>query len=338
MIKITDIYDPQVWAEGIAEQAKERNRFIASGIALNTPDFDALASGPGSTVDIPFWKSIDASNEPDYVSDDDTNTSTPEDVSQGIQTARKAFLHKSWGVMDIANEIQGLEDPIGYISNKVGGFWATVDEKRIIASSTGILADSVANHSSDLVVDIATDDAGAPTDAELIGPEAIIDATATMGDAMETLNAIAMHSVVYARLKKNNLITYGTTSDPRYGLKIPYYLDLMVIVDDSLPVSSGTNRYTYTTVLFQTGAFAFGYGSPEYPVEIERKASVGNGGGADVFHSRETNIIHPRGFQFTSASVSGLTPSLAELRDATNWKRVYDYRKNIPVSFLKTNG
>jgi hypothetical protein len=337
MLTIADIFEPSVWQEVVAEKSKETNRFIMSGVALNTAEFDALANTPGKTVDMPYWKAV-TYEEPDVISDDENVTSTASEVGQGIQIARKSFLHKSWGVMSLAQEIQGLEDPVSYVTSKLGGYWASADEARTIASAQGILADSVANHNSDLVINIATDDAGTPTDAELISPEAIINATALLGDQMESLSVIAMHSICYALLKKQNLIDFKETSDPRFGMKIPFYLDMMVIVDDSLPVEVGTNRNTYTSILYSQGAFGIGFGTPEYPLELERKASVGNGGGADILHSRETNIIHPRGFQFTSANVAGDSATLAELKNATNWTRVYESRKNIPVAFLKTNG
>jgi len=336
MITISKIFDPEMWQEGIAEKAKQTNRFILSGVAVNNMELDTLATGPGRIVEVPFWKSIDANDEPDYVNDVDTDVSTPSDVSQGVQVARKAFLHKSWGIMSLAKEVQGLSDPVGYIVNNIGGYWGSVAEKRTIASCVGVLSDSVTNHSSDMVVNIATDDDTTITDAELISPEAIINAKLTLGDRMNDVTAIALHSVVYARLLKLQLIEFKI--DPATGVNLPYYLNMQVVVDDDLPVDAGTNRLIYTTVLFAPGSFGMGYGSPDYPLEIERKASVGNGGGADILHSRETYIIAPRGYEFTSSSVSGMTPSLAELKNAANWNRVYDYRKNIPVAFLKTNG
>jgi hypothetical protein len=201
---------------------------------------------------------------------------------------------------------------------------------------SGIMGDSVANYSGDMVVDVATDDASAPTDAELIGPESIIEAKLTLGDKMDTVSAIAMHSVCYARLVKLQFIEFQ--QNPATGMQIPYYLDMMVIVDDSMPVTAGTNRVTYTSILCGPGAIGFGNGETEYPLELERKASIGNGGGADILHSRETYIIAPRGYEFTSDSVVGVTPTLVELKNADNWKRSYDYRNNVPFAFLNTNG
>jgi len=337
-MKLNQIYDPAIWNPQIAEKAKELNAFLRSGAAVNTDEFDQYASGPGITVDLPFWKALDTSGEPDYYDDSDNN-STPDDMDQSYMKARKAFLHKSWGVKTIVREVQGLEDPIDHLTTKIGGYWATVDEKRILQSCLGILADSVANHSGDMVVDIATDSSSSITDAERIGPEAIINATATMGDLQDGFAAIAMHSVCYARLKKIGVLDYKETTDPRaFNGVIPVYNGLDVIVDDSMPVTQGTNRYTYTSILFSRAAIAIGFGDSEYPTELERDPDTGRGGGADILHARQIFLGHIKGYRFTSSSVSGQSPTLAELANASNWTRVYDERKHIPIAFLKTNG
>jgi hypothetical protein len=54
-------------------------------------------------------------------------------------------------------------------------------------------------------------------------------------------------------------------------------------------------------------------------------------------YSRRADIVHPLGFEFTSASVAGQSATLAELATAANWNRVWE-RKNVPLCFLQTNG
>ena len=110
-----------------------------------------------------------------------------------------------------------------------------------------------------------------------------------------------------------------------------------LIIDDSLPAVAGTNRTTYTTILCGSGAAGYGVGTPKVPSETDREPSAGNGGGEETIYSRRTDLIHPLGFQFTSASVAGESATLAELATAANWDRVME-RKNINVAFLQTNG
>ena len=145
-----------------------------------------------------------------------------------------------------------------------------------------------------------------------------------------------MHSVVYKRAVDNDDIEFMKDSE---GLMvIPTYMGKRVVVDDLMTtVAGGTSGFKYTTVLFGAGAIGYGNGAPEVPTEVEREALQGNGGGIETLVSRKSWIVHPFGFEFTSASVAGESPTLAEFKAAGNWNRVVA-RKNVPVAFLITNG
>jgi len=244
-------------------------------------------------------------------------------------------MHKSWSTMDLAREL-ALADPVAAITAGIGGYWATHYEKRIIQSAMGVLADNVASDSSDMLFSVATDTAGAVTDGERIGSDAVVEGAATMGDAASQLSLIAVHSVVFKKMQKDNLIT--TIPNAQNNSFFNLYLNkYTIIVDDSLPAVAGTNRITYTSILFAAGAVAYGEGAPTMASELERKASAGNGGGQDILHSRKTAIILPYGTSFLAASVAGQSPTLAELGTAGNWDRVYN-RKNVNIAFIQTNG
>lgn len=199
----------------------------------------------------------------------------------------------------------------------------------------GVLADNIANDSSDMLKSVATDNVAAVADAEKISAEVILDAAQTLGDHKDQLAVLAIHSVIYTTLQKQNLIDY--IPNARGEGTFPTYLGYRLVVDDSLPAVAGTNRITYTSILFASGALDGATGSPAMPSELERVANAGNGGGQDIIHTRQTKIIQPFGFSFLSASVAGQSATIAELATATNWNRVRA-RKNIGIAFLQTNG
>ena len=165
--------------------------------------------------------------------------------------------------------------------------------------------------------------------------DVVIDAAQTMGDHKRLLSAIAMHSVVYTSLQKLNLITYIPNS--RGEVNIPTYLGYTVVVDDSMPAVAGTNRITYTSILFSAGAFGMGNNTQIVPSELDRLPAAGHGGGQDILYSRQGGIIHPRGITVTGTPASTRSFTLAELAAAATWNRVYD-RKKIGIAFLQTNG
>lgn len=333
-VQLADVYEPTTFNQSMQEQAVELNAFVASGVLVENSELTSMAAVGGRTGELPFYQGL-TNDEPNYSTDNPASTSTPAKIGSAIQTWRLAAMNKSWSTMDLTREL-ALSDPLGAITNRIGHYWRTALQRRLVAAAMGVLADNTANDSGDMLYSIATDSASAITDAERISGEAVITAAGTLGDHASALSVIAMHSVVYQRLQVQDLITFLQTSTT--DIQIPTYLGYRVVVDDSLPAVAGSNRITYTSILFAGGAFAHGVGSPPVPSEMEREAAAGDGGGQDIIHTRQTHIIHPVGFSFESASVAGVSPTEAELEAAANWNRVYAERKNIGMAFLQTNG
>ncbi|MDH3375371.1 MAG: hypothetical protein OEQ39_00170 [Gammaproteobacteria bacterium] len=343
-VQIADVYNPLVFNQAIQEAAIEKNAFLASGVMVQDALVTQAAQGPGNIGDLPFYLGLDnpqydGTNQPNYVNDVPGPPPAPAKIGDGLMKWRKAFMHRSWSTMDLAREI-ALADPVQAITNRIGKYWAVNNELRLISSAMGILADNVANDSGDMLYQPSIlDEAGNPDTGDFISNDAVIQAKATLGDHADNLQVLAMHSVPYARLQGLNLIQFVRDSDN--NIMFSTYLGYRLVIDDSLPAVAGTvnpARTIYTSVLFAGGQFAFGQGSPERPSELEREAGSGNGGGEDIIHSRQTNIIHPVGFSFESGAVSLQSPTIPELRDALNWNRVYVNRKNVGIAFLQTNG
>ena len=334
-VQLADIYNPLVFSQAVQEQQIELNRFIQSGVAVIDPQLTSMASVGGNIGELPFYKPL-GTEEPNYSTDDPAAKSTPAKITSSKMIYRLAAQNKSWSTMDLAREL-ALEDPLSAITNRIGQYWATNNEKRIIQSVRGLVADNVANDSGDMVFDISATIDTAVTDANRVDASAIIDTVQTMGDHGELLSAIAMHSVIYRRLQKKNLIDF--IPNARGEVNIPVYQGKTVVVDDSLVgISYGTtpaNVYYYT-ILFGAGEFRLGEGMPTNPSAIERVEDAGNGGGQDIIYSRRSDIIHPLGFQFTSTSIAGTSATQAELATAANWNRVYN-RKNVALAVLKSN-
>ncbi len=332
--QLADIYNPLIFNRAVQEAAIEQNRFLQSGVMLTDARIDEMASGAGNLGDLPFYFGL-TNDEPNYSSDDPAVHSTPAKVSSGLQKYRSVHSNKSWATMDLSREL-ALEDPMDAITNRIGKYWAVNTEKRIIQSAEGVLADNIVNDSSDMLNAVHSETGSTATDANRISAEAVLDAKQTMGDHAENLVAIAMHSVQYTQLQKQNLIDY--IPNARGEVVIPTYLGYRVIVDDSMNVRAGTvDGFVYTVILFAAGAFAYGLGSAHMPSELWRDPSSGNGGGQDIIYTRRTEIIHPWGFAFTSASVAATSATYAEIANALNWDRVYAERKNVGIAFLTVN-
>ena len=329
--QLADIFNPEVFSEAVDEAYVEENAMISSGVMVNSPKLNDMASVGGNIGILPFHHNLDKSGEPNYSDDNPANTSTPDKITTGKMIYMLASMNKSWSTMDLAREL-ALMDPLAAITRKIGQYWSTMINKRVIASSEGIIQDSVANHSGDMVVDIHADTATPAVD-NIISAEAVLEVEQTMGDKMGALAVIAMHSRTYTNLKKQNLIDF--IPNARGEVVIPTYLGKRVVVDDALTVKQATGTWFYT-YLYGVGAFDNGSGRVAMPSELDRLPATGNGGGQDIIYSRKSEIIHPYGYQFDTTAPAGQSANLVELA-ADNWTRVVSDRKLINVACLIHN-
>lgn len=330
--QIADVYNPLTFASRSQEAQIELNAFLRSGIAVRDALLEQQFAGGGSIGELPQYNGL-TNDEPNYSSDNPASSATPAKVTSKKQIARSAPRNKHWSTMDLANEL-ALEKPVGAITGRIGQYWATDDEKRIINTCVGILADNVANDGGDMVESVYNDVAS-PTDANKINGNAVIDAMQTLGDHKGNVVAIAMHSVQHAQLQKLQLLVDNV--DPQTGINIQTYLGKRVIVDDSLPVVAGNNSPKYTVILFGAGAFGFAPAPVKTPSSTSRNELAGDGGGEELIHSRVNTVFHPYGFQCLLGGASRIANSYAELANANRWDRVVD-RKNVPMAFLEVNG
>jgi hypothetical protein len=332
VVQLSDVYNPLTFARREQEKQEELNAFLASGIMVVDPRLSAQASAGGNIGDLPFFKPL-GTDEPNYSTDNAGSSSTPLNVTSSNSKWRLAGQNQSWSTMDLARDL-ALEDPVGAITGRIGKYWATTNERRLIQSAIGILANNVAADSSDMLYTIALDTVGPIDPAEQISAEAIIIAEQTAGDHQGMFGVIAMHSVPYHNLRTQGLIEFIRDADN--NTLFTTFGGKRIVLDDSLPAVAGSNRVTYTTIIFGEGAVTSGEGRVLVPSEIDRTAAAGDGGGQDTIFSRRSDIIHPLGFSFLSASVAGQSATLAELATAANWDRTWA-RKQIPIAFLQTN-
>lgn len=345
MSRLANIIDVEVFQDFPAIDTVETTTFFQSGIIARNALLDGLANAPGKTAEMHYWKDIDPSIEPNYSNDNPADKATPLLIAQDEMFARKAFLNQGWTESDLAAELASGGNAMRRIRARTDAYWQRRWQRRLLATTVGIFNDNVAGNGGDMVHDISSEDGDNATEDNLLSRKSVVAATFTLGDRFEGIRTIAVHSVIAQRMIDNDEIEY--IADSQGQLTIPTYLGRRVVIDDSMPVIAGTTSgFRYVSVLFGTAMFGYGEGTPEVPVEVDRSADGGNGGGIETLWTRKTWIIQPLGYTFTSNTVSGpaapktpagISPTDADLRLAVNWTRKVD-RKLIPMAFLVTNG
>ena len=338
---ISDVIVPEVYATYQAVNSPEKTAFFDAGVAVRSALLDQLANGQGGNIKtVPFWKDLDGSVEPNYSSDAAGTSASPQKLVAGEQIARVAYINQGYSSADLSAELAGA-DPIQRVRNRFGAYWAKQWQRRAIASLEGVLADNIANDDGDMVNNIAGATNADVSASTLFSRSAFTGAAFTNGDSFDDFSAMAVHSVVYKRMVDNDDIDF--IPDSQGQLTIPTFMGRRVIVDDGLPVvaaagTGGTDAAAkYTSILFAAGALGYGEGAARTPVEVQREAAQGNGGGIETLWERKQWLLHPFGFKFTSATVTGASPSLANVRLAANFDRVVE-RRSVPIAFLVTNG
>lgn len=341
-VQISNIIDVQVFQDLPAVNSPEKTALFESGIIARNSLLDGLATAPGKTAELPFWNDIDPSAAPNRSNDNPASIGVPANIVQGEQISRKAFLNKGLSATDLASELAAGPRAMEQIRARIDTYWMRQWQRRLIASANGVLADNIANDGGDMVRVAAGATNGDVSATTVFTRENFTSAAYTLGDMVDGIQAIAVHSMIMKRMVDNDDIVY--IPDSQGALTVPTYLGRRVIVDDALPYTpaagagAGDAAARYTSILFGAGAFGYGEGAPLVPVEVQREAAQGNGGGVETLWTRKTWILHPFGFQNTGTPAGGEHSfSLAELALAATWDRVVA-RKNVPLAFLVTNG
>jgi len=332
LVQISDIVQPDLYLSYSSVNSVEQSKIVASGIIRTDPLLNQLSANTQGSINLPFWNDLSTSSEPN-VSTDDATLATPEKITTGKQIAFPSAYNNAWQAADLAAEAAG-SDPNERIRDRVEAYWTRQLQKKVVQVAQGVLADNVANDSSDMVNDIFSETGSGATAANKFSFDAYVDTAFTLGDMFDTTGALIMHSAVYQNLVKQGDITFIRDAEGKllYGT----YSDHQVIVDDGSFTRAGTtDGVVYTTILVGGGAFGFGQSLARVPVEVERSALAGTGGGVETFVSRKRWVLHPYGFAATAPAAEGYTNT--ELAAAATWNRVVA-RNNVPLAFLRTNG
>lgn len=356
---LTDVIVPEVYARYVIELTMTKSRLIQSGVLARDPLIDRFLAGGGSTFHMPMWNDLD--DDADDVPTDDPADILALSVSAGSPSLPSAFLDaipakidahkeivvrlnrsKSWASSDLLATLAG-SDPMMVAVSRGGAYWARRFQDIFIATWKGVAKDNGVNDSGDYAnVISATTYTPGVTD---FSAEAFLDATLTLGDADDEGGILMVHSVVYNRMRQNNLIDF--IPDARGEVRIPTFLGYEVIVDDSMPTGTATilangtagNAGCYESWIFKRGAMGLGIGMPKVPVEVERHARAGNGAGQDVLTSRQMLAMHPRGHSYIGTAPEGGPSNEAtthNLNIATSWNRVASSRKHVGFCRLVT--
>lgn len=335
-VRVADVVVPEIFSPYVQQITEEKSRLVRSGVLVRDAYLDNFLAGGGLTINAPSWKDLD--NDAENISSDDPAVlSVPNKIGTAVEIAVRLSRNQSWKTADLAGDLAG-SDPADAIARRVGDYWIRRLQTAFIATMKGVFADNAAaptgtEHTQN---DMTHDISGSSyiDGVTNFSAESFVDAAVTMGDSMESLGVAMMHSIVYARAQKNNMIDFVPDADQR--INIPMFLGREVVVDDGMPRTGGV----FETWLFGLGAVRLGMGAAKVPTEVERKPDEGNGGGTEILYNRVEWSLHPAGHKYAVASPNMGGPSNAatsgNLAHADSWQRVFSERKMIKIARIIT--
>lgn len=315
--KISDVIVPELFTPYVVNKTMELSAFFQSGIVVNSPEFDKLASEAARTHNMPFFEDLQGESEAIL---EDVKI-TPKKIGSNKDVSTTILRQNMWGASNLAAALAG-SDPAKAIGDLVAAYWARDMQKELISILAGVFGSytpeggTVTTPMAGHILDLTKQTAAA---AKCISAEAMIDGCQLLGDAQGQLSGVAMHSATKSYLKKKELIESRRNSE---NVEFDYYQGRRVTVDDGCPV---TKDGVYTTYLFGNGAVAYGNGNPVGHVATEVDRDKQTGAGVDYLINRRAFILHPRGIAYTGAVRENVeTPLRTELAMAQNWNPVYE--------------
>lgn len=315
--KISDVIVPELFTPYVVNKTMELSAFFQSGIVVNSPEFDKLASEAARTHNMPFFEDLQGESEAIL---EDVKI-TPKKIGSNKDVSTTILRQNMWGSSNLAAALAG-SDPAKAIGDLVAAYWARDMQKELISILAGVFGSytpeggTATTPMADHILDLTKQTAAA---AKCISAEAMIDGCQLLGDAQGQLSGVAMHSATKSYLKKKELIETRRNSE---NVEFDYYQGRRVTVDDGCPV---TKDGVYTTYLFGNGAVAYGNGNPVGHVATEVDRDKQTGAGVDYLINRRAFILHPRGIAYTGAVRENVeTPLRTELAMAQNWNPVYE--------------
>ena len=267
--KISDVIVPEIFTPYVIEKTAEKSRILTSGIAMANPKLNELVTAGGLTMNMPYWKDLTGDDE--VLSD--SQALTPGKIDADKDIAALLMRGRAWGANELAGALAG-DDPMAAIGDRVSDYWARQEQKTLVSVLQGVFASSsMADHVSDISNQAST--------AAVISAEAVLDAKQLLGDSADQLQAIMMHSAVYTKLQKDNVIKYvdGPIGPSGSPIQIPTYLGYNIVTDDGMPVSTTVSTagvYTLTISTAATAGDKISINGTEYTFVANDSTATGN--------------------------------------------------------------
>lgn len=320
---LLEVFNRPVATAFVDRDVTQNTIFQSGGVFVSTGEVANALNLNQSVISVPHLLEPDYNLESNYSNTIYNDIAEPRTLDFGSVTARVAYLNEGWAASALAMQLSGV-NPNQLIATRANKYWTAQMEMRTVATAMGIYNSNKAN--ATIVTKTATP----------FSVEAFISArsTTTARGVMVTSSAIK-NQMALAQLQ----IIGANPADVK---TVDTYNGYIVVANDKFTkLADGSTL----TMIFGEGAFVAASKANPRDMRVETSESRANGGGVDVLWTRRDILVHPQGFNFTSAKLTGgtknqaLSASLEDLTDATNWTAAGgNALTDTAIRFLVTKG
>jgi hypothetical protein len=339
---ISNLWVPDIWVKGVAEQARVLPGLINSGIAVRSSDFDAFATGAAQTINLPYFRDI--TDQTDEVQVENTAPGTDNNITTGKQIATILNRVSKNSATALSAQVSG-EKPVDEILKQIALRRLKQRQTTLFnilrgifhfasapAAGTGALKD---NRS-----DYHTETGLSATAANLIDSTKVITSIAKLGDLRDSVHGgvIVMHPNVEAALLASDATSFKELSISP-GLALRTYKGLQVFTSQLLVRAGSVNGFVYDTYISARGTIAYGekaQAGDEIDVsslQFKADKDLNN----EVIFDRTRFMMHPNGLRWVGTP-AGQSATNAELLVNTNWTLDYATADRVGIVCIRTNG
>lgn len=347
LTNIAAVWDPQTWILGAREAAAKFPAIVNSGIVRRGEIFDSLATGPGTTNEIPFWLDM---------SDDDGEEIQVEDTAPGTNSIAKAQMRatvlnrvKKWGATALAAQIVG-QDPVAEITAQIGLWRAKRRQKTLLAILRGVMGTGVQtpNQAQGCLRanrrDIFSETGASPSADKLIDTDQWLDTLSLLGELRNNLQfgAAFMHPNIRTALEKIDASGFKNGVESGLPFGITTYRGVPIFVSEDLVRAGTTSGYVYDTYIASPGVVGYGekpqVADTGFTVDTASlQFDVDKDKNNQFLWDRTRFLYHVAGTRF-GGSPAGSSATNAELQTHSNWSLVFQSASRVGIVCLRSNG
>jgi hypothetical protein len=348
MVLISDLWVPAVWVKNMSERQATFPGLFNSGVVTRTPELDLIASGPGTSVNIPFFKDI--TDQSDEIQVENTAPTVDNGQPSGLMVAVPLNRVTKNSAGALAAQVSGASpDPVGQIISALTARRLKQRQTTLVNVVRGAFGSGAPNSAAPLSAnryggttsEIFLEAGAAPAAGQLISPTVFINTKALLGELQDDLQnggAFWCHPNIKAALEVADALNFKTGVPSALG-PITTYRGIPIFTSQALVRAGSTSGFVYDSYIVAPGVI--GYGEKAQQGDTIEVASLQYWRDPDknnsFIYDRTRFVLHINGMKWVGAP-AGQSATNAELATVGNWNLVFQSAARTGIVCMRTNG